>query len=190
MKDLMFAIMMSVGATALAQAALPAVPERGPVEPEKRAAVLSQALFKACDANQDGRFDVQEAAAAKAAALKKYDANGNGRLDEEELRTMMQDARLQGLRPAGAGNADRHNAELLKFDANGDGKLDEAERAKMKETLQKANRTAADKRRAEQLKAYDVNGDGKLDEAERAKMNQEMQKTIPRPPAKPAPAPR
>jgi hypothetical protein len=68
-------------------------------ERQKDIVELSQMLFKGCDANQDGKFSVAEAAAAQTELLKVYDVNKDGKIDADEFRKLAVDAAKSGAAP-------------------------------------------------------------------------------------------
>ncbi|MGE4219463.1 MAG: EF-hand domain-containing protein [Alphaproteobacteria bacterium] len=102
-------------------------------------------MFKAVDANGDGRITAAEESAYREARFKTLDANGDGVVSAEEY-TASHRAKLD----------ERLRSHFAKLDADGDGKLSAAE--------------AEGKRKADIMK-FDANGDGAVTQDEiRAKL--------------------
>lgn len=136
------------------------------------------------DANQDGKVDEQERAAAEKARrdhlahnprfLERADTDKDGTLSDNEweaakgkLKNMRKPRaeKSKAHRERARGAEFRHGYLLGKFDANGDRKLDKAERAQVRAEGEKRMRAHLEQQLA-RLKAADTDGDGKFSDTE------------------------
>ncbi len=144
----------------LATASAASAQDKKPVDSSR--AQMRGATFKQFDADEDGKLNPEERAAAREAMQKL-------RKGPDERPGVMPQAKGGPRAPAF-----QRGYLMGKFDQDGDGKLYETERATAKATMEQRMRTGAE-RQLERLNSVDVDGDGKISDTEWAAAREKMQ---------------